>query len=82
MVKFSISIHELVNIINHTEKYKYQTNINNLIQLLKVNPAKLLNMKGGMSISRNQQTLKYRVDDRRNPVIKKLKKTFKKGQLK
>lgn len=32
-------------LIKHTEKYKYQTNINNLIQLLRANLAKLLNMK-------------------------------------
>ena len=32
-------------IITHTKKYKYQTNINNLIQLLRANLAKILNMK-------------------------------------
>ncbi|WP_296877296.1 IS4 family transposase [Thomasclavelia sp.] len=32
-------------IITHTEKYKYQTNINNLIQLLRANFARLLNIK-------------------------------------
>ncbi|MEE0778615.1 MAG: transposase, partial [Massilimicrobiota sp.] len=32
-------------LITHTEKYEYQTNINNLIQLLRANLAKLLNMK-------------------------------------
>lgn len=32
-------------IITHTEKYKYQTNINNLIQLLRANLGKLLNIR-------------------------------------
>ena len=34
-------------LIAHTEKYNYQTNINNLIQLLRANLTKLLNMKDG-----------------------------------
>ena len=32
-------------LMKRTEKYEYQTNINNLIQLLRVNLAKLLNIK-------------------------------------
>lgn len=91
-------------IITHTEKYKYQTNINNLIQLLRANLAKLLNMKDEFKTliskiirkaSKNKEpiranrlferwdvyinkptTLKYRVDGKRNPVIKKTRKGF------
>jgi len=90
--------------ITHTEKYKYQTNINNLIQLLRANLAKLLNMKNDFKTliskiikkaSKNKEpirpnrlferwdvyinkpsTLKYRVDGKRNPKVRKTKKGF------
>ncbi|MFQ7317688.1 MAG: transposase, partial [Massilimicrobiota timonensis] len=88
-------------LIAHTEKYEYQTNINNLIQLLRANLAKLLNMKDGFrrlinkiirKASKNKEpirsnrlfgrwnvytkkptTLKYRVDGKRNPKVRKIK---------
>ena len=88
-------------LIAHTEKYEYQTNINNLIQLLRANLAKLLNMKDGFrrlinkiirKSSKNKEpiqpnrlfgrwnvytkkptTLKYRVDGKRNPKVRKIK---------
>ena len=91
-------------IITHTKKYKYQTNINNLIQLLRANLAKLLNMKDEFKTlirkiiekaSKNKEpirpnrlfkrwnvyikkptTLKYRVDGKRNPKVRKMKKGF------
>ena len=91
-------------IITHTEKYKYQTNINNLIQLLRANLAKLLNIKDEFKTlirkiiekaSKNKEpirpnrlfkrwnvyikkptTLKYRVDGKRNPKVRKMKKGF------
>ena len=91
-------------IITHTEKYKYQTNINNLIQLLRANLAKILNMKQKLKTliseiikkaSKNKEpirpnrlferwdvyinkppTLKYRVDGKRNPKARKMKKGF------
>lgn len=91
-------------IINHSEKYKYQTNINNLIQLLRANLSKLLNKRKELRIlidkiikraSKNKEpirpdrlyerwdvyikkptTLKYRVDGKRNPIVKKTTKGF------
>ena len=91
-------------LITHTEKYNYQTNINNLIQLLRANLAKLLNMKDGFrrlinkiirKASKNKEpirpnrlfgrwnvytkkptTLKYRVDGKRNPKVRKMKKGY------
>lgn len=91
-------------IITHTEKYQYQTNTNNLIQLLRANLAKLLNKKQELKIliskiikraSKNKEpirpnrlyerwdvyikkptTLKYRVDGKRNPVIRETAKGF------
>ncbi len=101
LVKFILT---LTKIITHTEKYKYQTNINNLIQLLKANLAKILNMKQKLKTliseiikkaSKNKEpirpnrlferwdvyinkppTLKFRVDGKRNPKVRKTKKDF------
>lgn len=91
-------------IITHTTKYKYHTNINNLIQLLRANLSKLLNQKKEIKVllekiikkaSKNKEPvrpnrlyprwgvyielpdpLKFRVDGRRNPSIKKVKKGY------
>lgn len=91
-------------IITHTEKYKYQTNINNMIQLLRANLVKLLNQKEELRIlidkiiqraAKNKEpirpnrlyerwdvyikkpsTIKYRVDGKRNPVVKRTSKGF------
>lgn len=92
------------NIITHTEKYQYQTNINNLIQLLRANLARMLNVKEELrtliskivkKASKNKEpirpnrlygrwdvyikkptALKYRVDGKRNPVIRRTNKGF------
>lgn len=91
-------------IVVHTPKYKYQTNINNLIQLLRANLPKLLNQKQKIKellekiikkAAKNKEPirpnrlyprwgvyiklpspLKFRVDGRRNPSIKKVKNKF------
>lgn len=90
-------------IVVHTPKYKYQTNINNLIQLLRANLPKLLNQKQKIKellekiikVAKNKEPirpnrlyprwgvyiklpspLKFRVDGRRNPSIKKVKNKF------
>lgn len=91
-------------IVVHTPKYKYQTNINNLIQLLRVNLPKLLNQKQKIKellgkiikkAAKNKEPirpnrlyprwgvyiklpspLKFRVDGRRNPAVKKVKNKF------
>lgn len=91
-------------IITHTEKYKYQTNINNLIQLLRANLGKLLNIKQEFrtligkiikKASKNKEpirpnrlygrwdvyikkptTLKYRVDGKRNPIVRRTPKGY------
>lgn len=91
-------------IVVHTPKYKYQTNINNLIQLLRANLPKLLNKKQKIKellgeiikkAAKNKEPirpnrlyprwgvyiklpspLKFRVDGRRNPSIKKVKNKF------
>ena len=90
--------------ISQSDKYKYQTNISNLIQLLRANLARLLNTKKGFrslikkiieKASKNKEpvrpnrlyarwdvyikkpaTLKFRVDGKRNPSIKKTAKGF------
>lgn len=91
-------------IVVHTPKYKYQTNINNLIQLLRANLPKLLNQNQKIKellekiikkAAKNKEPirpnrlyprwgvyiklpspLKFRVDGRRNPSIKKVKNKF------
>ena len=91
-------------IIVHTSKYKYQTNINNLIQLLRTNLPKLLNQRQKIKkllgkiikkAAKNKEPvrpnrlyprwgvyiklpspLKFRVDGKRNPTIRKVKKGF------
>lgn len=91
-------------IIVHSEKYRYQTNINNLIQLLRANLVRLLNRKQELrtlidiiikKASKSKEpirpdrlygrwdvyikkptSLKYRIDGKRNPVIRKTSKGF------
>ena len=91
-------------IVVHTSKYKYQTNINNLIQLLRTNLPKLLNQRQKIKkllgkiikkAAKNKEPvrpnrlyprwgvyiklpspLKFRVDGKRNPTIRKVKKGF------